>query len=183
MKNNKLVLDYMPLAYSIAAKNRNKGVEYEELKAVAILALVTARDKYDPARGSFGTIALLSVRSAVRDALVQQYRRINLTWENNPLIGDSGSDCLVDSIPDQSPSAYDIVQDKQKMKLITNQLDSLDIRKRFVIEQRYLTPNKEPTLKELGGVLGVSFQRVNEMELRAIDIIREGVYNEIGYGL
>jgi RNA polymerase sigma factor (sigma-70 family) len=70
--NEKLVLDYMPLANSIAWKQSKitpRWVSFEELKSAAYLGLVDAANKFDMSKGSFGNYAKIRIFGAIKDHL------------------------------------------------------------------------------------------------------------------
>src|SRR6478752_112638 len=54
---NDLCLSYLPLAYKIAGRYRDKGVNIEELRSAGVTGLVLASRKFNPHRGAFGSYA------------------------------------------------------------------------------------------------------------------------------
>jgi len=72
MKNEKLVLDHLPLANSIAWKKNQKtpkNVMLEDLKSVAYFALVKAADNYNSDLGSFCNYARIRINGDIIDYL------------------------------------------------------------------------------------------------------------------
>jgi RNA polymerase sigma-B factor len=58
-----LILRYLPLAYSLAARYRRSGETYEDLVQIASLGLVKAADRFDTSRGvAFGAFAAPTIR-------------------------------------------------------------------------------------------------------------------------
>lgn len=67
----------------------------------------------------------------------------------------------------------DIVSDEQKNKLTLDMLDTLKPREKKVIELRFgLNGNDEHTLKDTGKVLGVTQERIRQMESKAFRKLR-----------
>jgi RNA polymerase sigma-32 factor len=83
-----------------------------------------------------------------------------------------------------SPIAYltdgsepsDVLEDKQTMRLrgegLEQALDSLDARSRHIIEARWLREKDTATLHELADELGVSAERVRQIEAKAMQKLR-----------
>lgn len=58
----------LPLAYAIAVRFRGRGIELEDLKQVAAMALVEALKRFDPDRGlRFSTFAMPTITGKVRN--------------------------------------------------------------------------------------------------------------------
>jgi RNA polymerase sigma-B factor len=62
-----LVEGHLPLAYAIAARFRSRGVDLDDLRQVAAMALVGAVERFDPARGRrFSTYATATIAGALK---------------------------------------------------------------------------------------------------------------------
>src|SRR5262249_21409123 len=87
---DRLVAAHAGLAYSIARRFEGRGEESDDLKQVALLALLHAVDRYDPALGnSFTTFATPTIAGALKRHLRDH------TWIVRP--SRSVSECLLHS--------------------------------------------------------------------------------------
>ena len=74
-----LVLDHMYLAKTIAAKYRNKGIEYNDLVQEGLIGVIKAAKKFDPERGvKFSTYATFWVKQAIFETITNKSRTIRL---------------------------------------------------------------------------------------------------------
>jgi RNA polymerase sigma factor (sigma-70 family) len=167
---NNLALRFKPLAFSIAGRYRNKGVALDELRSVALLGLVKATKKFDSGRGiPFGSFAqhwvkgeILTLFKPTRDAL-SRGRALSL---NAPVPSKNKEE--------DAPSEFmDLVAD-ESTPAISPDLTSLSGRERLVIEARL----RGETLAEIGKDLGVSAERVRQLETRARPKIKGMVASE-----
>ena len=90
-------------------------------------------------------------------------------------IGENGEDSLGDMVENQTETtpeeAMDIVVQKEEVKEL---LETLSEREREVIRLRYgLEDGKAQTLEEIGGQLGVTRERVRQIEARAMEKLRK----------
>jgi RNA polymerase sigma-32 factor len=101
---------------------------------------------------------------------------------NGPLAEDSDSgtwqDYLVDEAPSQERTLADGQQGARRRKALTEALAVLSERERRILLDRRLAD--EPiTLRQLADELGVSCERVRQIEVRAFQKIRAAVYQRI----
>jgi RNA polymerase sigma-32 factor len=93
----------------------------------------------------------------------------------------------VDVLVDSGPSPYDLAAQSEDAQVsratVEKALARLDPRERFVIEQRYLHRGHEqqPTLSAIGQKLGLSRERVRQLEARAFKKMRRmfGVSSQV----
>jgi RNA polymerase primary sigma factor len=97
-----------------------------------------------------------------------------------PVSGDSsdGGARLGDFVEDQgAPSPSDIVYRKFLGEELRSALDSLDERRRTVLEMYYgLNGQDKHTLEEIGQHLGITRERVRQIKARALRALRRPVY-------
>lgn len=192
-KNGIVIEDYMPLAFKLAGnafrKQQGDYIEREEFTSAALLALIQAGDYHDPVKGSFATAVRLMVRSAFQKMYLKTYeteKRLNLRYESaSTKRYDDVYDNHIEAWADDAPSVLDSLIEFHDYKLLYKHLDKLSVRRRYIIEQRYLvqqltTPHGVyTTLDVLANELGISKQRVQQLETTALARLKEIVQNEI----
>jgi RNA polymerase sigma-32 factor len=116
---------------------------------------------------------------AIRTILATYDESVDVSLEApNPIRSEDRT--LGDVLADTSPSPYDMVvygEDAQVACLKTEKaLARLDARERFIIEQRYMKSyGGMPSLAELGRRLGISRERVRQIEVRAFKKMRRAL--------
>jgi RNA polymerase sigma factor (sigma-70 family) len=146
-----LCQQYRPLILSLAARYSGKGIPFKELEAAGQLGLVRALRKCDPdRRKTFGAYAKQWVRGEMtalfkpNDDLFS-LRRISITvWHND----------------DEKGHQRDVAADAP---VIAPDLSALSERERFIFDARF----SGETLGEVGKRLGISAERVRQVEARA----------------
>ncbi|RQN09970.1 sigma-70 family RNA polymerase sigma factor [Aeromicrobium camelliae] len=63
---DELVTRHVALAKSLANRYTSRGVEYEDLKQVALVGLVRAAHRYDPSRGPFAAFAAPTILGEIK---------------------------------------------------------------------------------------------------------------------
>jgi RNA polymerase nonessential primary-like sigma factor len=90
-----------------------------------------------------------------------------------PMVGD-GERPLLDIIPDENnidPSS--ILQDESVLENLDEWLDELDVKQRDVVVRRFgLRNHHRGTLEEVGVELGVTRERVRQVQLDALSKLR-----------
>jgi len=101
----------------------------------------------------------------------------------NAPVSDSADDDWLDFLADQRPSPEQIVigmRDAQtRSRWLAEALGELSPRERAIINQRRLSESGA-TLEELGRELGVSKERVRQLEHRAMGKLRESIMRRVG---
>lgn len=89
-------------------------------------------------------------------------------------IGDDEDSTLANFIEDDSAiSSFDEIEDNDRTAAIRNVLASLSERERFIIEHRFgIGLTRAETLEEVGGQLGLSKERVRQLETTALRKLR-----------
>lgn len=145
MNMQKLVLDYLPLANSIAKKYSEKcpkHVSIEELRSAAYMGLVDAAMKFDASKNvGFGAYARFRISGEVKDHL-KSLIRIAKVYANNSDFDCPKSECS------ETDEFFDFVTEK---------LGDSDgkIMKMYYVENR--------TLKEIGSIRGVGESRISQI--------------------
>jgi len=101
----------------------------------------------------------------------------------NATIGENGEDEWLSLLPDNRPNPEDIVVGMRdaaaRTKWLNEALKELSDRERKIIRQRHLTDNAV-TLEDLGKQLGVSKERVRQLESRAMEKMRVSLNRSAG---
>ncbi len=152
--SNELCVRYLPLAMKLAGRYSNKGLSHDELKSAALLGLVRAARKFDPSRGAFGPYAKHWIRGEITglfkpapDALTKP----TTSLDSSPEFGDGEMQFLHERIAD----------DREPTKIV-------DLSATTEVESRVLIGRSQgENLQEIGNELGVSAERVRQLEKRA----------------
>ena len=171
---DRLIQCNMRLVISIARKFVNPTDSFDEMLSEGTVALMNAVEKFDFDRGfRFSTYAHLSVTRALSRLVKRNHKRRS---RQIGLDGPSG-----DKFEDLSrPAAADREEETQR-ELLGRLLHKLDRRERLIVRARYAlgSHRKRKTCRELGQRLGISKERVRQIEQRAIARIKEYAAEEL----
>jgi len=180
---NKLINAHLKLALGMASKYRG-AMDFDDLLSEAIIGLMRATDAFDPDRGArFATCARYWIAAALKQ-YVDRYSRIvkprpgskrpmdvslNETLDGEDGDAETRQDRLVDELPD--PEGSLVEKDfRRHMNSVVEQ--AVEGREHQIVKARYLA--EEPsTREELSSYLGVSTERVRQIEVRALTKIKK----------
>lgn len=166
---NQIIRSNLRLVVSIAKRYVDGGTTFDELVSEGNESLIRAVEKFDFARGyRFSTYATWAVRRHFFRMITDKHKR------RNRFIG--GEEQKFDEMavrPDEhelNETEYDVVRNT-----MARFVDRLGERERRIINLRYgLDRDVRPhTLQQIGRVLGVSKERVRQLEGRAIEKLRK----------
>jgi RNA polymerase primary sigma factor len=188
-----LVRSNLSFVVRIAGEYRHLGVEFEELLNEGNIGLLQAARRYDWSRGNrFITYAVWWIRKAMlksvtaqstvvhvssyhlkkqgQDAGAQRVREVSLDAR---LRDDGGS--FADTLPDSGrPSAEEESIRDEHAHLLRKVLRTLRPLERQVLCERFGLADRTPrTLREIGMSMGISRERVRQIELQGKRKIRE----------
>lgn len=151
MNKDRIVIEYLPLVRSIAAKYNQLGVPQEDLEQEGMIGLLEAADKFEEDKGAkFSTYATFWIKKRILEAVDQERKGSFNTFElKEEYLADEnvqmpGKDHL--EFPEGMPEAEKLV-----IKLLyENQL----------------------TLKEISQQLNISRERVRQLKEKALRRMR-----------
>ncbi len=171
-----IVRSNMRLVISIVKKYSNPNNPFDELLSDGIMATIKAVEKFNFERGfRFSTYATQVVqRNAYRNVMAKQRDRIKM--------GTSLQDIDVDLDDRYSSSAMSPDKWNALRVKLSSLLNKLDRREKFIVRARFSLGGhrRVQTLQRIADSLGVSKERIRQLEKRALDKLRDlASFNEI----
>ena len=164
------------LVFSIVKKYANGYVPVEDLIQEGNLGLIVAAERFDTERGfRFSTYAVWWIRGytsrAARDMEMNGREVLSLDMP----VGEDGDKNLLDIIPDENTvSPCELAEKNELKQLVAEMVSCLRPRERRVIELCFgLNGTSEHSLKEIGEILGISKERVRQIEVKALGRLRK----------
>ena len=177
----RLILYSMRLIFSLVGAGR--GGEVEDSISDALFGLSLAIDQYDPERGAnFATYAHHKIRGQLgygmhgRQTLVTPYAvgRRGRSGADVSLATPIGGEPGGASIQDFLEAPKDDVEERALAKgILARGLTGLHPRDQEILRRRYLQPEKEETFEEIASTLGISSERVRQLEIKALRALRD----------
>jgi len=181
---------YMNLARNLAHRYDASGVPYEDREAAAYLGLSYAldhiaragernADTFDPDESRFSTYAARWMKEYVRKTITAHYAHSCEVSASSVCIGCIGvaDDSWLDTIAvDDAVSPHDAASfAEQAAHMLAAMKERLTAREADVLERRYGLNGyhgQPSTLRAIGDALGVSHERVRQIESGALDKLR-----------
>jgi len=165
---DRIVEANLRLVFSIVKKFVNPNNQFDELLSDGIVALIRAVEKFDFDRGfRFSTYATQVVRR-------NSYRTVVLNQQERQKVSGGLQDMDIDISDDERTSAISEKRWHELRSRLSVMLGDLDRREKFIIRARFSlgSHRKVHTLQSLADRLGVSKERVRQLERRAMDKLR-----------
>lgn len=162
---DRIVEANLRLVFSIVKKFVNQHNGFDDLLSDGIVALIRASDKFDFARGfRFSTYATQVVR---RDA----YRCVVQRQEERRKVSSGLQDMELDISDECRTPAMSETRWHALRSCLTAMLGDLDRREKLIIRARFAlgSHRRVQTLQSLADRLGVSKERVRQLEKRAME--------------
>jgi len=157
------------LVVSIAKRHLKPGVNFFELVSDGNMSLIRAIEKFDYARGNkFSTYASWAIMKNFARSVPAEHTRLDRFRTGYEEIFQQADDVRA------NPFAAELTNSAQRSAL-KEILEELDGRERKVISCRFgLLRGAEPeTLEQVGNRLGVTKERVRQIEVRTLDKMRK----------
>jgi len=171
---NQIIRANLRLVVSIAKRHVNPGINFFELVSDGNMSLLRAVEKFDYARGyKFSTYASWAIMKNFARSIPDEHRRRERFH--------AGPSELLSIAEDHRPDPWEQEMEQTRREAqVQKILQRLDDREQKIIIRRFgLEHGQEPaTLKEVGAELGVTKERVRQLEARALHKLRRAVEEE-----
>ena len=164
---NQIIRANLRLVVSIAKRHVGPSNNFFELVSDGNMSLIRAVEKFDFARGNkFSTYASWAImKNFARTIPEENYRRDRFVTGHEEMF-----EAAADNRTDEHE--YETAQ-KRKQEAVKGMLGRLDDRERRIIISRYgINGASEQTLEQLGRELGITKERVRQIESRAQEKLR-----------
>jgi RNA polymerase primary sigma factor/RNA polymerase sigma factor len=171
---NRIVRANLRLVVSIAKRRVAPGDSFFDLVSDGNMSLIRAVEKFDYARGNkFSTYASWAIMKNYARTIPDEHKRRDRFRAADMEMLQTAADRRADEYQ-QRLAAND------RLRQVSKFLDRLDQREQTIIIRRYgLDHEHEPqTLKEVGSALGVTKERVRQIEAKALEKLREAAAAE-----
>ncbi|MCI0498479.1 MAG: sigma-70 family RNA polymerase sigma factor [Planctomycetales bacterium] len=166
----------MPLVVSIAGKHLAPGQGMSELVSEGSVALMAAVEKFDYNRGyRFSTYASWAIAKDFARLIPAEFQRPDRAG------GADFTNLPANIRIEQLPDVAAVEQARRDLRKIIE--NNLDAREQYVILNHYalgtgVIPQKPKTLKQIGDELDLSKERVRQIELQALQKLRQSLSPE-----
>jgi RNA polymerase sigma factor (sigma-70 family) len=165
---NQIIRANLRLVVSIAKRHVGPTNNFFELVSDGNMSLIRAVEKFDYSRGNkFSTYASWAImKNFARTIPEENYRRDRFV---------TGHEEMFESTQDMRADEHEFESSHRRMQeAINGMLEKLDERERRIITSRFgLGGAHEQTLEQLGRELGITKERVRQLESRGVDKLRK----------
>jgi RNA polymerase primary sigma factor/RNA polymerase sigma factor len=171
---NRIVRANLRLVVSIAKRRVSPGDGFFDLVSDGNMSLIRAVEKFDYARGNkFSTYASWAIMKNYARTIPDEHRHRDRFRAADMEMLQTTTDRRTDEYQQK-------LAESDRLQQVGKFLDRLDKREQTIIIRRYgLDHVHEPqTLKEVGSALGVTKERVRQIEAKALEKLREAAATE-----
>lgn len=171
---NQIVQANLRLVVSIAKRHMQSTDDFFGLVSDGNMSLFRAVEKFDFSRGNkFSTYASWAIMKNFARSIPDEFKHKDRFRTTGEELLEAREDTRRDHLADE-------LAQKQRVSQINRILTRLDHREQQIIIRRFgLDHNHEPlTLKEVGAELGVTKERIRQIEARALSKLREAASTE-----
>jgi RNA polymerase sigma factor (sigma-70 family) len=165
---NEIVQANLRLVVSIAKRHVSGSEDFFGLVSDGNMSLIRAVEKFDYSRGNkFSTYASWAIMKNYARTIPEEFKRRDRFRTSQDELFTTKQDIRSDELGQESAQ-------RLRQKQVDRILSRLDERERQIIVSRFgLDHNREPlTLKEVGHEMGVTKERIRQLEARALDKAR-----------
>lgn len=183
-----LVRSNMRLVVKIANDYRRFGMSLEDVVSNGVIGLLKAIDNFDPEKGGFSACASIYINKYIKmgfdqcraihskryDRMTSEERSVSVAESLNEKIGDGDTE-FADSLASDEVSPSEAVEKASSIDAVRDAIDNaLDSREQYIVRTRYgLDGNGVLTLREIAEKLGMTHERVRQIEVSALTKLRE----------
>lgn len=171
-ERNALVEKNLPLATYFARRFRATNMDLEDLIQEGRVGLIEAAERFDPARGiKFSTYAAWHIRKSIMEAIRSRNDTVYTPKRHQSkkcFELDPGWDTV-----DTAPTPHEIMEHDEELAAIRKCIKLLPARDAIVIRLRHGINTEKLTLTKVGDILGVSRERVRQIQNAAEEKLRE----------
>jgi RNA polymerase primary sigma factor len=171
---NRIVRANLRLVVSIAKRRVSPGDSFFDLVSDGNMSLIRAVEKFDYARGNkFSTYASWAIMKNYARSIPDEHKHRDRFRSADMELLHAAADRRTDEFQERIAAT-------DRLSQVGKFLDRLDSREQTIIIRRYgLDHEHEPqTLKEVGSALGVTKERVRQIEAKALEKLREAALAE-----
>lgn len=171
---NQIVQANLRLVVSIAKRHVNSSDDFFGLVSDGNMSLIRAVEKFDYFRGNkFSTYASWAIMKNFARTIPEEFKH----RDRFRTTADEMFSAQADSRSDQVELETAQTQRESQIRSILSRLDERE--QRIIINRFGLERGREPlTLKEVGAEMGVTKERVRQIEARAINKLRQAAQEE-----
>jgi RNA polymerase primary sigma factor/RNA polymerase sigma factor len=165
---NEIVQANLRLVVSIAKRHVSGSEDFFGLVSDGNMSLIRAVEKFDYSRGNkFSTYASWAIMKNYARTIPEEFKRRDRFRTSQEELFQAKPDVRTDQIGQESAQ-------RLRQQQVERILSRLDERERQIIVSRFgLDHSREPlTLKDVGHVMGVTKERIRQLESRALDKAR-----------
>ncbi len=168
----------MDMIHRISHRCKGGVVAFEDLVAVASLAVLESLKSYDPSKGcSFQSYAMFRIRKAIFSHMDSFSRPFSVSWRETGRSSQANNfEFLASEYLDDIESEESFQSDFQRdddMAFLRTCIEKLGAKEQFVLKIRYgLNGEESLSCAELAKKIGISGEGVRKMETRTIERLR-----------